>query len=1019
MRSSRLIVLTTALTVLATALIATTATATASATTSAVLVPAVAHDIAVGDDFVCVRKSDRTLSCTGNDSQQQVSGASAVTGAMAIAAYGQTACAIVGSGSVHCWGANTNGQASPPANITNAVQVVLFSLNGCALLADGHVTCWGQDSAHVVSGASSVSNLTQISLSTYFGCGVDTSFTLKCWGTPNLPFGAPPGSYTSVTLTSNETCVTNLAGHPSCYSSGAFDNTTPNLTSVENASNGSDCGLSAGSGVVVCQGSGIVPLTPKSGYLEIAAGPSSVCGLDASGLAHCARPTGGTGALVPPTDAAGPQGPAAATAATAVHGVNDALVSYTSPSQTQPTTYVVTNGPDTGAPSITCLTTASSCLIPTTQGSNSIRVTAVSRTGVAAATPAVKVTGVSGAATYVPTAVGVSGVTAVVAPSTPPLSPQPLTVTGAVSAGTAPISGNRDFALVSAGQTIAQTWSNVAPNSRAQQDFSPGLSLCDPVNLPTDTSTCAAASDQWALTWTGQVSGQDLPPGQYTLEYRAAGSADPYVPIDGANTLTVTSPAPVTLTAEGSLTGDPLTCYGPNASGVFVVKVAGAQGLVVPFSGTVDLYDSSHTLVTHWDLPQTTTGVAEVIVSGLAIGDYTAHVSVNNTYGSLTQDFPVSVVVDTLTGVTVESPVRQVYPYVDGWLDTTNMAVTPHMQHDGPAPDGAVTISQNGQVLLTIPISGNSPVVKWNGAINGQVTFGTYDVQAVYTQNGTTVSSTPIQIEVLTTAFRNVTIRPWDPVAYPYKDGYIDSASFVIDAPGTVPSMPFTSGSLTISQNGATIAVVPVTSLTDHAVWDGLNNGAIVPGTYTATVTLYGGDGPPATASTTVDISAAHLYLKHMTTSLTAAGAQLACSGTGQHSCKPGIALLGKKKLHAEVYTVGPHAKKDGVLALNAVEFPTSVFRINRWSLQIVGRADSAGFALFYCDSTRTAKVVTCTGAGKFKNKQQAPSTHPWVTPWTNKGIEGSKAEWLILGTSKGSLSVVNYKVLVDYYILK
>ncbi|MBT9557401.1 MAG: hypothetical protein IV100_15280 [Myxococcales bacterium] len=121
-----------------------------------------------GRGHVCVRLSDGTLRCWGdNDAAQSGESASAtpsalttidsIPGAFHAAAGAAHTCAVQASGTVSCFGANTSGQlgngnagasiATPGAVLLPKAtrQAALGGAHSCALLVDGSVSCWGEN----------------------------------------------------------------------------------------------------------------------------------------------------------------------------------------------------------------------------------------------------------------------------------------------------------------------------------------------------------------------------------------------------------------------------------------------------------------------------------------------------------------------------------------------------------------------------------------------------------------------------------------------------------------------------------------------------------------------------------------------------------------------------------------------------------------------------------------------------------------------------------------------------------
>ena len=126
-----------------------------------------AQAISAGSDNACAMLSSGRVDCWGvqlgngttTDSSTPVA-VSGITNAIAIAGGGQggagQACALLSSGGVDCWGSNGNGQLgngtttdSPTpvavSGITNATAIAAGGFHTCALLSSGGVECWGRN----------------------------------------------------------------------------------------------------------------------------------------------------------------------------------------------------------------------------------------------------------------------------------------------------------------------------------------------------------------------------------------------------------------------------------------------------------------------------------------------------------------------------------------------------------------------------------------------------------------------------------------------------------------------------------------------------------------------------------------------------------------------------------------------------------------------------------------------------------------------------------------------------------
>jgi alpha-tubulin suppressor-like RCC1 family protein len=196
-----------------------------------------AVEIAAGGAHVCVRMSDGTARCWGENAKGQlgdgttvkratpapIEGLSRTAGLASIAAGPAHTCVVTGEGRVRCFGAGTNGElgagvaedsllASNVLAIDRAIRVVAGENHTCALLANGQSRCWGSnadgrlgagpvsDSATplpVSVGSFPLGQSTRIATGRAHGCTVHPNGGASCWGSNSFGQLGDPGAGTS------------------------------------------------------------------------------------------------------------------------------------------------------------------------------------------------------------------------------------------------------------------------------------------------------------------------------------------------------------------------------------------------------------------------------------------------------------------------------------------------------------------------------------------------------------------------------------------------------------------------------------------------------------------------------------------------------------------------------------------------------------------------------------------------------------------------------------------------------
>lgn len=198
---------------------------------------------------------------------------------------------------------------------------------------------------------------------------------------------------------------------------------------------------------------------------------------------------------------------------------------------------------------------------------------------------------------------------------------------------------------------------------------------------------------------------------------------------------------------------------------------------------------------------------------------------------------------------------RTLYPFPDGVLDAVDVAVAATDETGTDLPvSGRMRVDTPGRDRRRALDGGTAslPVVG--------LPIGPARLTATVRGPAGRAVSTSTSLVLAPTGAGTMRLATSSDTVQPVVDGLLDGVALTVGGTAVASSPAAVTGTLTITRGGAVVRRWQVPDGTARTVtWDGRVGGAVVPGAYTATLTLRGPEGPPSTRTRSILVSRDHL----------------------------------------------------------------------------------------------------------------------------------------------------------------
>ncbi len=243
----------------------------------------IAVEVSAGGLHSCLVTLTRTVKCWGDNSVEQSSVPSGLTGVLEVGTGLFHSCALRANGAITCWGESTLNKLAVPTQFAPFVDLAVGDDHACARSADGSTHCWGDTGSNRTSVPTAIDARTRwISAGGRHTCAIDDDGTAECWGSsPSGGLTVPTslGAVRHISAGTDLTCAVRSTGPGACW--GGLNGESVSERMTIDAGDRMECEVT-GTGTVLCGGTTVAGLavdpqpllSTSSGPLPVTSNPA-------------------------------------------------------------------------------------------------------------------------------------------------------------------------------------------------------------------------------------------------------------------------------------------------------------------------------------------------------------------------------------------------------------------------------------------------------------------------------------------------------------------------------------------------------------------------------------------------------------------------------------------------------------------------------------------------------------------------------------------------------------------------